>query len=306
MNYKSIIKSRKLRLMILECLSFIPDNLMIKLQYYIKTGRKLNLKNPQRYTEKLQWYKLNYRYPLMVKCVDKYDVREYVKECNLEHILNECYGVYESPEEIDFNQLPDKFVIKDTLGSGGNSIIICEDKNKANIEEYKKIMKEWTNTKLKRNAGREWPYYVGKRHRIIIEKYIESNKNKGGLIDYKFFCFDGEVYYIYVIADRDLGTSAGLAIFDKDFNLLPYRRCDENILKRRINKPKNHNEMIKCAEILSRDFPHARIDLYDQNDKIIFGEITFYDGSGYMKYSPDSFDYDLGKIFKLEAKDGQQ
>ena len=134
-DYKKIFKSRKLRLAILELLSFIPDKLMIKIQYYIKIGRKLNLKNPQRYTEKLQWYKLNYKNPLMIKCVDKYDVREYVKDCGLENTLNECYGIFNSPDEINFDALPNKFVLKDTLGGGGNSIIICDDKSKANIKK---------------------------------------------------------------------------------------------------------------------------------------------------------------------------
>ena len=107
-----------MRIKILRLLNFIPDKQMVRIQYKIKTGRKLNLKNPQRYTEKLQWYKLYYRNPLMLKCADKYDVREYVKNCGLDNILNECYGVYNTPEEIDFNKLPNKFVIKDTLGGG--------------------------------------------------------------------------------------------------------------------------------------------------------------------------------------------
>ena len=299
MDYKKIIKNRNLRIKILNMLSFIPDKMMLKIQYRIKTGRKLNLKNPQRYTEKLQLYKLNYKNPIMIKCVDKYDVREYVRNCGLEDILNECYGIYDNPSDIDFKKLPNKFVLKDTLGGGGSSVIICRDKNKANIEEYKKIMTEGVNKKLKRSGGREWPYYYGRNHRIIIEKYIESDLNKGGLIDYKFFCFDGKVQYVYGIADRSLGNGAGFGIFDKEFNLLPYRRCDENKLMRNIEKPKNYNKIVKCAEILSQNFPHARIDLYDQDNKIIFGEITFYDGSGYMTFEPDEFDYELGKYMTI-------
>lgn len=128
MNYKKIIKSRETRIKLLSLLNFIPDKTMIKLQYYIKTGRRLNLKHPQRYTEKLQWYKLYYRDPLMQQCSDKYDVREYVKSKGLGHILNECYGVYERVEDIDFDSLPNQFVLKDTLGGGGNSVIICRKK----------------------------------------------------------------------------------------------------------------------------------------------------------------------------------
>ena len=127
MDYKKIIKSRKVREQILRLLRFVPDKTMVKIQYRIKTGRKLNLKNPQRYTEKLQWYKLYYKNPLMIKCVDKYDVREYVKSLGLEEILNECYGVFDKVEDIDFDKLPNQFVMKDTLGGGGDRVIICKD-----------------------------------------------------------------------------------------------------------------------------------------------------------------------------------
>ena len=115
MDYKKIIKSRAVRIKIMQAMSFIPDKWMVSLQYKIKTGRKLNLKNPQRFTEKLQWYKVYYRDPIMKQCVDKYEVRKYVEECGLGSILNECYGVYSSPDEIDFGKLPDSFVLKDTL-----------------------------------------------------------------------------------------------------------------------------------------------------------------------------------------------
>ena len=160
-------------------------------------------------------------------------------------------------------------------------------------------MTEWVNTKLKKSGGREWPYYSGKKHRIIIEKYIESDESKGGLIDYKFFCFNGKVEYIYVIADRKLGNGAGFGIFDKEFKLLPYRRCDEKKLERTIEKPKNFNDLIKYSETLSKNFLHARIDFYNQNNEIIFGEITFYNGSGYMSFEPDEFDFELGKNMKI-------
>lgn len=137
MDYKKIIKNRETRLKILSMFDFIPDKSMIKLQYFIKTGRRLNLKNPQRYTEKLQWYKLFYRDPLMQQCVYKYDVREYVKTKGLAHILNECYGVYERVEDIDFDSLPNQ--LKDTLGGGGNSIIICKYKANFKFELLSKI-----------------------------------------------------------------------------------------------------------------------------------------------------------------------
>lgn len=138
MDYKKIIKSRSLRLKLLRLLSFVPDKYMLKVQYRIKTGNNLNLKNPKRFTEKLQWYKLYYRDSLMIKCVDKYDVREYIRSKGLDKILIPCYGVYNSDDDINWNQLPNQFVMKDTLGGGGTSVIIVKDKNSADIDEIKK------------------------------------------------------------------------------------------------------------------------------------------------------------------------
>ena len=297
-NYKKIIKSRKVRIKIMKLLNFLPDRIVVSLQYKIKTGRNLNLLSPKRYTEKLQWYKLYYRNPLMGKCVDKYEVRDYVRQMGYSQILVPILGVYNSVDEINFELLPKSFVIKDTLGGGGNSVIIIKDKTKENLNKIKIQVNEWLKVSKGKHPGREW-VYDNKKNRIIIEKYLESEKETGGLIDYKFFCFNGKVEYVYGIADRTLGKSVGLGIFDNNFNLLPYKRVDENSLIRVIKKPKNYEEMVKCAEILSRTFPHARIDLYNQKGKIYFGEITFFDGSGYMCFDPDEFDYIMGDKFLL-------
>lgn len=300
MDYKKIFKSRKLRLKILSLLSFIPDKTMLKLQYRIKTGHSLDLKNPKRFTEKLQWYKLYYKNPLMIQCVDKYDVRKYVKSKGLEEILIPCYGVFDSVSEINWNDLPNEFVIKDTLGGGGNSVIIVKNKQKEDIPNLVKTISEWTSIKAhKKDAGREWPYYSGKNHRIIIEKYIETDESKGGLIDYKFFCFNGKAKLLYVVADRKMGQGAGLGIYTADFKKIKAYRNDEKVLHRTIIKPKSFDEMIAIAEKLASGFPEARIDLYCVDETILFGEITFFDGSGYMNFEPDKFDYIMGEKFKL-------
>lgn len=300
MDYKKIIKSRAVRIRIVQAMSFVPDKWMLSLQYKIKTGRKLNLKNPQRYTEKLQWYKMYYRDPVMKQCVDKYEVRKYVEQCGLGSILNECYGVYETPDKIDFDRLPDQFVLKDTLGGGGNGVIICRDKSTLDIPQTVKTMRNWGKPVSGKHPGREWVYDQGK-NRIVIEKYIPSDPDKGGLIDYKFFCFNGKIAYVYGIADRKVGQKAGLGIFTPEFELLPYTRLDEKPLERTLEKPDNYEQLKQVAEKLAAPFPHARIDLYDQNGKILFGEITFFDGSGYMKFEPDEFDFMMGEKFILPS-----
>ena len=299
MNYKKIFRSRALRIKILQFLKFIPDKQMIRLQYFIKTGRHLNLNNPKRFTEKIQWYKLYYRDNKMIRCVDKYDVREYIKELKLEWILTDCFGVYNSPEQINISSLPNQFVLKDTLGGGGNSVVIVQNKSEIEIPALIKQMRDWVSVADSYiDDGREWPYYYGKRHRIIIEELLHTDSSEG-LIDYKFFCFNGRVNYIYVITDRELGKTISLGIFDRNFQQLNAYRADENKLTKKIDKPVNFDKMIQVSESISKNFPHARVDLYNIKGRIVFGEITFYDGSGYMQFDPDSFDFKLGEEFKL-------
>lgn len=305
MDYKKIVKNKSLRIKILRFLSFVPDKLMLKIQYRIKTGRKLNLKNPQRFTEKLQWYKLYYKNPLMVQCVDKYDVREYVKSKGLGDILIPCYGVYDSPDEIGWDKLPNQFVMKDTLGGGGVSVVIVKDKKAANLDELKQKAAEWVAIDAHKKGGfREWPYYSGKKHRIIIEKYIESDMSSGGLIDYKFFCFDGKPTWIYVMADRELGNGVGVGIYDSNFEKQDVVRNDEKPLERLVKQPVSFELMKDISARLSENFPEARIDLYEVKGEVKFGEITFYDGSGYMTFTPDDFDEKFGESFILPESRG--
>ncbi|HFD2047639.1 ATP-grasp fold amidoligase family protein [Clostridium perfringens] len=300
MNYKKLIKSQKLRLKILDLLQFIDDKNMLKIQYRIKTGRRLNLDRPERYTEKLQWYKLNYKDPIMKKCSDKYEVREYVKNKGLEHILNDIYGVFDNELEIDFQKLPEQFVLKTTNGAGGNNIIICNDKKRLNEDKCKKMLKSWLGEKRK-DYGREG-VYSGVKPKIIAEKLLPRDENND-LPDYKFFCFNGKVECLYTMIDYvDNHENGKLGFYDCEFKRIPYNRLDFKRIEKELKKPENFEDMILIAETLSKDFPHVRVDLYNINGKIIFGELTFFTGSGYMKFSPDEFDFILGKKFNIFEK----
>lgn len=298
-DYKRIIKNKKLRLRILDALGFVPDSTMLKIQYYLKTGRKLNIKSPKRWTEKIQWYKINYRVPLMAQCVDKFDVRQYVESVGLDYLLNECYGVFSSPDEIDFSKLPNQFVLKDTLAGGSSSVIICTDKTKADLKEYKTRMWEWVRANTKSNFGREW-VYDGRRHRIIIDKYIDPECEEG-LIDYKFFCFNGKVSHEIVISDRFTGEK--LDLYTTTWKRMKVAQSDcPNQREQNLPKPENFDEMLKIAETLSKPFPHVRVDLYNIHGKILFGELTFFSASGYYIFTPDKFDFWLGNKFELPQK----
>ena len=297
--------SRRLRCKILQLLSFVPDVLMVRLQYKIKTGVSLNLKNPRRFTEKLQYYKLFYRDPVMKQCVDKADVRDYISDQGYSRILVRCLGIYNSPQEIVFSKLPQRFVVKDTLGGGGNSVVIVKNKSELDKTRLMAQMQAWVDEPIdKKHPGREW-VYDGHKHRIIIEEYIEADPDKGGLIDYKFFCNYGETKFLYVVADRVLGKTAGIGIFSPNFEKMPVSRADESPLMREVPKPDNYDELKRIAEDIAKPFPEARIDLYDVDGRIYFGEITFYDGSGYMTFTPDEYDAILGDMFTFNTNDKQ-
>ena len=299
MDYKKIIKDRGIRIAILKIFDFVPDKMMLMLQYRIKTGRKLNLKNPRRYTEKLQWYKLYYHDPLMSQCVDKFEVRKYVEKCGLNSILNEHYGVFDSPEDINFDNLPDKFVLKDTMGSGGNSVIVCKNKRELDISQTLNIMQEWIKPNMAKNPGREW-VYDKKKHRILIEKYIDADSENGGLVDYKFFCFNGNIFCVYVMNNRFSGVT--MKIYDENFEDMNACIRYDKKMDHDLPRPKNYDQMCEIAKKLAQHFPHARIDLYNQAGKCIFGEITFFSGSGYTLFDPDKFDLMMGDAFKLPPR----
>lgn len=286
-----------MRLAILELLRFVPNKTMLKIQYKIKNGRKLNLKNPVRYTEKLQWYKLNYRNPIMHQCVDKYEVREFIKQKGLEDILVKLYAKYDSAKEIDFDALPDSFVIKTTSGGGGLNVIVCPDKSKLDFKEIKEKLR---SKKIKsRTGGREWAYY-GLKPGVIVEELLVNEENpEAGVNDYKIFCYNGKAKYIIVDVDRYIGHKRNF--YDVDWNNLN-ATSDCPASDREIEKPQNFEKMIEVAEKLSEGFPYVRVDLYNVSGKIYFGELTFYPWSGYVQFEPDELDFMFGEDFELRKK----
>lgn len=297
MDFYKKIFSKKVRFAILRFLKFIPDKQMIQFQYWVKLHRKLNLKSPMRYTEKIQWYKLYYRNELMPICVDKYRVREYIEKKGLSDILVKLYGVYDKADDIPFDALPQKFILKTSNGSGTN--IICRNKNE--LSKYEIVKK--VNNFLKQSsasAGREWVYAKGSPQ-IIIEELLEDPTNLDGSIsDYKHLCFNGEPEYI--VLDIDRFTNHKRNIYDvgwHDLHIASDCPCIDN---RTFEKPINYDKMIEIAKILCEDFPAVRVDLYNINGRIYFGELTFFPWSGYVQYTPDSFDFEMGEKFVLPKR----
>ena len=278
----------------LGLLDWMADEQYIRLVYRLAFGRKIDLENPKALTEKLNWYKLHYRNPIMKKCVDKYAVREFVKEKlgNETPYLNDCYGVWDHFDEIDFSSLPNEFVLKTTNGSG--DVVICEDKDKFDFASAKKKLSENEKRSFVGRA-REWAYY-DVPYRIIAERLIHSS-DKNQIKDYKFFCFDGEPAFLFVASER--GTdNLKFDFFDLDWNWLPVTNEHEH--NPCIPKPEHFDEMLDISRKLSEPFPHVRVDLYEEEGQVFFGELTFYHFGGFAKFRPDEWDYKFGMYFDLQ------
>ena len=267
------------------------------IRYYKKHsgGRKLNLVNPKLFSEKLQWYKLNVRSRLMEQCANKYTVRDYIKSLGYEALLNELYGVYTDVKEIDFDKLPDRFVLKATHGSGWN--IICKDKTKLNKWKTKRMCNSWLHQSLAW-SGREWVYQNMPRQ-IIAERYLEDET--GELRDYKFYCFNGRPSFVQVEVGR--GTNHNTRNFyDMNWKLLPFGKelpYNPNI---DVPRPVMFDEMSRVASDLCKPFQYVRVDLYQVANKVYFGELTFFPAGGAPDFVPAEYDAIVGEMWKLENK----
>lgn len=275
----------------------IPDALYLQLRYRRVFHRHLNLKNPKTFNEKLQWLKLYDRKPEYTRMVDKYEAKQYVAERIGEQYIIPTLGVWDSFDEIDFDSLPDQFVLKCTHDSGG--LVICRNKKELNLENAKRII----SNSLKNNyfyAKREWPY-KNVKPRIIAEKFMEDAADDA-LTDYKFFCFNGKAKIMYI--SRDHGKNPRTDFFDMEFNHLPIQVRDPNaeIVPQ---KPEQFEQMRELAEILSHGIAHLRVDFYLIDGKVYVGELTFYHMSGFSKVKPEEWNEIMGEWIDLTIVKGE-
>ncbi|MBG9814563.1 glycosyl transferase [Bacillus endophyticus] len=274
----------------------VPDSIFLKAKYRLIMGERLNLKNPVTYNEKIQWLKLNDRDPKYTQLVDKYEVRNYISKTIGEEYLIPLLGVYNSFEEIDFKNLPNQFVLKCTHDSGG--LVICKDKHNFNKEAARKKI----NKSMKRNYyynHREMPY-KNIKPRIICEKFMVDESGTE-LKDYKFMCFNGNVKCSFVCLNRNSPGGLNVDFYDMDWKPMPFERRYPKSEKI-IPKPKNFEKMVELSQILSRDLSFIRVDFYESNGKLYFGELTFYPGSGFEEFTPKKYDYILGSWLQLPKR----
>lgn len=270
-------------------LGFIPDESYLKLMYWANTGKKLNLDNPRTFNEKLQWLKLHDYKPEYSAMVDKYEAKRWVaSRIGVEYVIP-TLGVWDSFDEIEFEKLPNQFVLKCTHDSGG--LVICKDKCKLDIKKAKKKIE----ASLKRNyffVGREYPY-KNVKPRIIAEKFMHDSVNGEVLTDYKFFCFNGKPEIVYI--SKDKAKEPRTDFFDMEYNLLPIKMRDPNS-EVPPGKPDEFEEMIQIATRLSMGFKHLRVDFYVISGKIYVGELTFYHNSGFSEVKPAEWNLKLGAM----------
>ncbi len=290
---------------VLQNLNFLfPDKLYLQLLFRLKMGCKLDLSKPKTFNEKIQWLKLYNRNPFYTTLVDKFAVKDYVaKIIGEEHVIP-TLGVWNNANDIDFDKLPDQFVLKTTNGGGGD-VIICKDKSKFDKDEVVNHLNRGLKKKIYMRY-REWPY-KNVPLRIIAEKYIDfenssNNKDSSDLVDYKFFCFNGMPKFCQVIRNRN--TKETIDFYDMEWNHMPFVGLNP-VVKNGLNsvaKPQKLKGMISICEKLSEGFPFLRVDLYNVDEKIYFGELTFFPNSGFGAFNPDEWNYRLGNMLTLPSK----
>ena len=279
------------------CYHSMPDEEYLKRRFHARMGYSLDLSHPQTYNEKLQWLKLYDRKPNYTKMVDKLEAKEYVSSIIGEEYIIPTLGVWDRFEDIDFDSLPNQFVLKCTHDSGG--IVICRDKRVLNkAAAARKIKKSLRNSFYW--IGREWPYKDVKP-RIIAEKYMEDDETSE-LRDYKFFTFNGKAKALYIATDRQLeGVETKFDFFDMDYHHLPFTNGHPNAPKLP-DKPKKFDEMRKLAELLGSGMPQLRVDFYEANGRVFFGELTFFHMSGLVPFNPNEWDKTFGAWIELPEK----
>lgn len=278
----------------------LSDKTYIKFLFPLKTGYKLKLNNPKTFAEKCQWLKLYDHNPIYSKMVDKYDAKQLVADKIGDEYVIPTYGIWDKVEDIDWDMLPNKFVIKPTHIGGGTGVIICKNKKELNIEESKQILSLALGEKIYPKF-REWQY-KDVRPRIIAEALLEDNTCPY-LRDYKFYCFNGKAKLFYITSNKGISETRQ-DFFDINGNHLDLE--DINYPNNKVETPRLPNrlaDMVKLSEILSSGIPHVRIDLYEVEDKIYFGEWTFFEGAGFAKFSPEQWNYTMGDWICLPKSD---
>ncbi|NER15514.1 glycosyltransferase [Leptobacterium flavescens] len=287
---------KKLSYGIVKKFKFLNPEYYLKIYYQYYTDKKLDLENPTEFNQKIQWMKIYYQKPILSILVDKYSVREYIKDKIGDQYLNDLIKVYERASDVNFNELPEKFVLKAVHGSNYN--IIVKDKKKLNRLTARWKMHKWMGRNYYYSGGLEWAY-KNVTPRIICEKFL-NEIGKESINDYKFFCFNGVPKFIQIDIDRH--TDHSRCFYDIDWKKLPFSMTKYKHYQGEVEKPEKFDEMFDLVKRLAEDFPFVRVDFYAIGEKIIFGEMTFYPGDGIEEFYPDEYNTTIGNYLQLPEK----
>ena len=285
----------KILLGLLKKMKFLPPPVYVKFYYRYYTGKKLDLKNPKEFNEKIQWLKVFNKDPQLTQLVDKYAVRSYVTETVGERYLNKLIGIYEKAGAVNFDDLPNRFVIKGVHGCHFN--LIVPDKSKLNILKSRWLMRKWLSKNQYYRGGLEWAY-KNVPPRLIAEAYLEEI-GKESINDYKFFCFGGKPEFVQVDQDRFEGHNR--CFYNMKWEKQPFITKGFKRFEGEMQMPDNFQEMQEVAQKLAGNFPFVRVDLYNLSGKILFGEMTFYPADGRKDFEPESYNRILGDLIELPA-----
>ena len=279
---------------------FLPSDIFLKISYEYYTGKKLDLENPKEFNEKIQWLKLNYRPSILNQLVDKFEVKKYISAKIGSAYLNSTLGIYKHFDDIDFDKLPQKFILKATHACRNNLIVY--DKNELDKTEVKKLITKWLNRNYYSRSNLEWAY-KDVQPRIIAEPLLTDNKNEV-LNDYKFFCFNGEPKFLQLDIGRGINHSR--SYYDMNWSKLSFGDLLQKTHMGEVEEPKNLKEMIRLARILAKPFPFVRVDFYSIKGKTIFGEMTFYPGDIKKEFTPSPYNKIIGDYLNLPKLENNQ
>ena len=298
MNTIGYLKKLKKRLE-----SLLPDKVYLSYLYYRRLKRKMHWNDPKSFSEKLQWIKVYDRKPEYTTMVDKYEAKNYVAAKIGAQYIIPTFGVWEKVEDIDFDALPNRFVLKCTHDSGG--LVVCRDKQALDIDKAKQKIEACLKNNYYLN-GREWPYKNVKA-RIIAEQYMEETNilspyNQGSLTDYKFYCFNGEPKFLYISHGLENHATASISFLTMDWQFADYERSDYAPFKELPPKPLKYEEMISICKKLSAGIPFIRVDLYEIDGNVYFSELTFSPCNGMIPFRNPAHDFEIGKMLTLPDK----
>ncbi|NTQ65724.1 glycosyl transferase [Enterococcus faecium] len=274
----------------------LPDKVFLEKEYKAYMGKNMDIDNPVGFNQKLQWLKIYDRKPEYSMMVDKFEVKKYVASIIGEEYIIPTLGIWENFDEIDFAKLPNQFVLKCTHDSGG--VVICRDMKTFDLKKARKKINKSLKNDYYLKGGREWPY-KNVKHKVIAEKYMQDGQTSE-LRDYKFYCFHGEPKFLYLSQGLEDHSTAQISFVELDWKRASFGRCDYKPFTELPPRPINYDLMIELARKLSMDIPFLRVDLYEINGNVYFGELTFTPCGGMMPFDPPTADIYVGEFLNLK------